>query len=454
MNKIQYIALTHTSKDEAKDHKRKANYSDYLYYGELTYEEILDIHDNGCIFGRIGNKTDFLVIDIDTTTVDIMKAKNVLESEKYHVEYSCSNNNLKYHIFVKLDKEITNSEYADELKKEFEIVKNMVATNSDVFILDNNAANFYQCFFGPSVNNSYRWIENENDHPLVTWTKKDEEPQFKVEKHWNIPSLNAADWCRKNNQGYILEMKRYDIITPMMRRGKLIKIGHRWNWSKLIGTQLLMRMMYLIKVLDEEWTREDYLNTFDMLVRQNTAGEFHKDPDYKALRLWMESQWNIALLQSFEDNQKIYDSYFNCSKKPYVSREFKREAMHKMVLDHMVSNPEFQKDYIEVVYRSKAELYEDLENSFISEKTFKNFLDGMNAKLKIIHRGNYDSSDFAWMISLNEHAIAKKLYEEGIREIDNTWRSRFCRFKKSTKMIKDSLKNLINPPTVSENFEF
>ena len=95
-----------------------------------------------------------------------------------------------------------------------------------------------------------------------------------------------------------------------------------------------------------------------------------------------------------------------------------------------------------------------VENNFISEKTFKNFLVGMNAKLKIIHRGNYDSSDFAWMVSLNEHAIAKKLYAEGIREIDNTWRSRFCRFKKSTKMIKESLKNLINPPTVSENFEF
>ena len=118
MNKIQYISVTHTSKDEAKRNKTEVNQSHNLYYKEATFDEVCYIHDSGSTFGRIGNETDFIVIDIDKTSVNIKTVADYYKiTLNYHVSYSSSMNPLKYNILVYLGKTISKNEY-EKCKRE------------------------------------------------------------------------------------------------------------------------------------------------------------------------------------------------------------------------------------------------------------------------------------------------------------------------------------------------
>ena len=55
MNKIQYIAKTHTSKDMAKNDKKMVNSLHNIYYIETDAETVHEMLDTGLIVGRVGN---------------------------------------------------------------------------------------------------------------------------------------------------------------------------------------------------------------------------------------------------------------------------------------------------------------------------------------------------------------------------------------------------------------
>ncbi|MGF2565542.1 hypothetical protein ACQUWZ_27200, partial [Ralstonia pseudosolanacearum] len=78
----------------------------------MTFDEVADLLDAGCIIGRVGNTTDFVAIDVDKTSVNInMVIERYKDNHDIAVSYSASNNPLKYHILVNLHRTITRDEY-------------------------------------------------------------------------------------------------------------------------------------------------------------------------------------------------------------------------------------------------------------------------------------------------------------------------------------------------------
>ena len=124
VDKIQYISVTHISKDMAKEHKRKTNSLHTTCYKEATFDEIADLLDSGCSIGRVGNTTKFLAIDIDETTINISTVcEHFKDNSDYRISYSSSNNPLKYHILVNTHRTIHKDNYKEEVQKEFEKIK-------------------------------------------------------------------------------------------------------------------------------------------------------------------------------------------------------------------------------------------------------------------------------------------------------------------------------------------
>lgn len=441
MNRIQYISLTHTNKELAKEHKRKCKNSGNLYYGELNFDQVVNIHDAGCTFGRIGAETDFVVIDIDNTTVDIDKVYETLKNNsKYHVSYSASNNRNKYHIFVDLGYTVNVEEYPEVVNREFMAVKTVVCGRMDVMELDKNAANFYQCFFGNSVTQETTYIESVNDRQIVDWCHKGQEPLFKEQKTWRIPSLNTSDWCHKNNQGAIEEPNRYDIIVPSMTKGRMKKIavGHRFNWAKLLACQLLMRIHYLNNVFGEEWTREDYMNTWKMLVATNTYGDFTKEQNFKALELWVESQFNISLGNDYETNQRIYDSYFtNTKAHTYVSRQWKYETALEIINARLQDNI--------VYFESTTELNEIAKANHMSTQYIDAIIKKLGYSRKCMKR---KGSEYDWMDNNTVEYIAKGLWSLGIKEVKNGMKERVALMRRGydIKEVNNAIKAFMAEP--------
>ena len=339
MNTIQYISLTHTSKDMAKDHKRKANSLHTLHYKEATFEEVAELLDAGCSIGRVGNTTEFLAIDIDHTSVNINTVyEHFKNNEDYRISYSASNNPLKYHILVNTHRTIHRDNYKEEVQKEFEKIKTELCKRCDFMELDTNADNFYQCFFGTSVDSEIEYIL-EGSRRLWNWTKKDTEPKFFIEKEVKAhPSLNSADYCRKNNLLTIKEDKRYDIYLPSMTRGRLKRIdeGHRYNWCRMTGTKLLMRILYLNHEFKEGWTKWDYLDTFEWICRTNVVKFNDFEDDFKKLSLWLDNKWDILSSLPFEEQVKILEPYFDSSKRQYKSRQYNSVTMTQLIIEHQI----------------------------------------------------------------------------------------------------------------------
>lgn len=339
MNKIQYIGVTHTSKDEAKDNKRHSNELHNIYYKECSFDDICEILECGSTFGRIGKTTDFVAIDIDNTTVNIMQVyEKFKDNADYHISYSSSNNPLKYHILVNLHKTITIDEYKRAVETEFEKIKNTVCGRCDIFQLDEHADNFYQCFFGQSVENRTEFVL-DNSKRLFNWTKKDTEPKFfigkEVKQH---PSLNSADYCKKHGLLTIKENKRFDLYLPSMTGGKLKKIsqGHRYNWTKMTGAKVLMRILYLNHDFNEGWTKWDFLDTLEWVVRTNVFNpdEFCNSEDYKGLVRFFDNKWDILMDKPFEMICETLEPYFDCSKRQYKSRLYNPTVMSTIISEH------------------------------------------------------------------------------------------------------------------------
>lgn len=368
MNKIQYIAKTHTSKDMAKNDKKMVNTLHNIYYIETDAETVHEMLDNGLIVGRVGNTTDFLLIDIDETTVNIHQVIEKLDSSKYFVSFSSSNNPLKYHIVVKLDHAIAREDYDNAIIEEFENIKTICCGRCDIMNLDKNAKSFYQCFYGCSVDNEEEIIY-ENSKRLYKWTKKDEEPMFYIEKeHVDFPSLNSADYCKKHNLLTIKEEKRFDIILPSMTHGKmkLIPQGGRFNWIRMTGTKLLMRIFYLNEKLGENWSKFDFLKTAEMIFRKNVFMTADFEPELKSVLLWLDNKWDILVTKSFDEKYQILGPYFEEKKRQYKARSYNQTVMTQMILDH-------QYNQNTVVFTDKVELQNICKENMVDYYKFINY---------------------------------------------------------------------------------
>lgn len=377
MNKIQYIAKTHTNKDMAKNDKKLVNSLHNVYYIEADAETVHEMLDNGLSIGRIGTDTDFLLIDIDNSTVNISQVMEKLDNDKYMVSFSASNNPLKYHIVVKLDKTISIAEYEDVLNIEFEKIRETCCGRCDIMELDTNAKSFYQCFFGCSVDNEQE-IVYENSKRLYSWTKKSEQPNFYIEKeHAEYPSLNSADYCKKHNLLTIKEEKRFDIILPMMTKGrmKLIPQGNRFNWIRMTGTKLLMRIFYLNEKLGENWSKFDFIRTAEMIFRKNVFMTADFEPELKSVLLWLDNKWDILVTKSFEEKYEILGPYFDEKKRQYKSRKYNGTVMTNIISEHLF-------DENTVTFTDKSELQEICKKNLINYYKFMNYCKDLNLNVE------------------------------------------------------------------------
>ena len=355
MSQIQYISTTHTSKNMAKDHKKKCNTFHNIYLKDMTFDEIADLLDSGCIIGRVGNTTDFVAIDVDNTSVDINRViERYKDNHDIAVSYGSSNDHLKYHILVNLHRTITRDEYKNVVAEEFEKLKAELCSRCDYMELDKNADNFYQCFFGASVDNEVEYIL-DNSRRLFKWTNKDNEPMFFIEEKTTIkhPSLNSADYCKKNGLLTVKEEKRYDILLPSMTHGKLklISEGYRYNWTKMTGSKLMMRIFYLNNKFNEGWSKWDYLNTFEWIVRTNVVmpNEFCNSEDYKGLVRFFDNKWDILFDKAYESICEVLEPYFDVTKRQYKSRQYFPSVCTQIIDNHL-------HDDNDVVFEDRDEL--------------------------------------------------------------------------------------------------
>lgn len=336
---IQYISSTHIDKDSAEKNKRRANSFQDIYLKEATFDEICNLLDRGSTIGRVGNSTRYLAIDIDESSVDISRVIEHFKGNKdVHISHSPSNNDLRYHILVNTHRNIDREDYNSEVKKEFYKINAAICTEQiDFMKLDDKASYFYQPFFGSSVKNEEKIIL-EDSKRLFTWVKKDSSPRFYIERGYKKrPSLNSADYCNKNNLLTVAEEQRFDIYLPSMTNGKWKKIaeGHRYNWARMIGAKLLMRIIYLNHTFDEKWTKFDFLDTFEWIIRTNVVKFDTFTSEFKTLSLFfIKEEWNSIHALSYEEQIKLLEPYFNCSKRQYKSRKYTPAAMDTIIKEH------------------------------------------------------------------------------------------------------------------------
>lgn len=379
MNKIQYINLTHVNKEMAKEHKKTCNSLHDVYMKDMTFEEVAELLDAGCIFGRVGETTDFVAIDVDRSTININTVfERFKDNHDIAVSYSASNNPLKYHILVNLHRTINKDEYRDAVHEEFEKLKSKLCGKCDYMELDKNADSFYQCFYGTSVENECEYTL-ENSERLYCWTKKGEKPRIFIEgrKYVERPSLNSADYCHKHNLLTIKEEKRYDIYLPSMTRGKLklIAEGERYNWVRMTGTKLLMRIIYLNHEFNEGWTKWDFLNTLEWITRTNVVKFPEFEQDFKNLSLWFDNKWDILTCKTYEEQKEILEPYFDSSKRQYKSRKYNPTVMSEIIIEHKF-------DDSTVLFTDKEELMDICKNVDINYYKFIAYAKACNFEVK------------------------------------------------------------------------
>ena len=156
------------------------------------------------------------------------------------------------------------------------------------------------------------------------------------------PSLNSADYCKKNGLLTIKEDKRYDIFLPSMTHGKLklISEGYRYNWSKMIGAKLMMRIFYLNHAFNEGWTKWDFLNTFEWIVRTNVVmpNEFCNSEDYNGNVRFFDNKWDILFDKPYERICEILEPYFDVTKRQYKSRQYNPTVCAEIINNHLVDD--------------------------------------------------------------------------------------------------------------------
>ena len=171
----------------------------------------------------------------------------------------------------------------------------------------------------------------------------------------------------------IKEEKRFDIYLPSMTRGKLklIAEGHRYHWCRMTGTKLLMRILYLNHSFNECWTKWDFLDTFEWIVRTNVVKFNEFEDDYKKLSLWLDNKWDIVTQMNYEDQVKILEPYFDSSKRQYKSRQYNSATMSNLILEH-------QFDANTVLFTDKEELHNICKDLMIDYYKFISFAKSIN----------------------------------------------------------------------------
>jgi hypothetical protein len=371
--KIQYISTTHISKEEAKKHKREVNTFHNVYYKDASFEEIAELLDAGCTIARVGNTTEFIAIDVDKTSININTVyEHYKDNPDYAISYSASNNPLKWHMLINLHRTISREEYKEEVHKLFEKISNELRTKFDFIELDTNADKFDQCFFGQSVDNRVEYIL-PNSVRMYKWCKQGEEIVRYVAKEVKVhPSLNSADYCKKNGLLTVKEEKRFDIYLPSMSSGKMKKIaeGYRWNWCRMIGTKVLMRIFHLNHQFNENWTKFDFLDTVEWIFRSNIVNPASFEDDMKKLLLWLDNKYDILVTKTYEEQCKTLEPYFDCSKKQYKSRSYNSTTMSNLIMEH-------QFDDHTIVFTDKEDLKNICSELLIDYYKFIKFAKGL-----------------------------------------------------------------------------
>lgn len=380
-NTIQYVAITHTNKDEAEKNKRLVNrrHTTYLLRN-ATFEEITFIHDSGCTIGRVGDSTNYVMIDIDKAKIPISKVREHFKGNSdYHVSYSASEESkkgFKYHIFVNLNRTITRDEYKNEVDQAFANIHSQLCVNYADMILDKKASDFYQPFFGPPAEISGEVILDRAKR-LTSWVKMNSSPRFYVSREKKLyPSLNVDEYCRQNNLLKCEVLPRFDISTPHMTKGKMRKIseGRRNTWAFIIGKKLLLRILYLKHYFGEEWTKEDYLNTFEFLVRMNVVNFVDFTVTFRQLLMSLGALWEQYSKLPWEQQVIDFASYFKCSTRPYKSRKYNKIMMDELIREHIVEDGN-------VLFLSKDALKVLCEEVLIDYYAFVKYVDSLGLKI-------------------------------------------------------------------------
>jgi hypothetical protein len=307
----------------------------------MEFDEIADLLDSGVTIGRVGNKTSFVMIDIDNTTINISTVIDTYkDNNDIAVSYSSSNNALKYHIMVNLHKDIDRNEYGNIVKEEFQKIHDKLCIGRGNYMeIDKASYNFYQCFFGPSVETETEIIL-ESSTRLYKWTKKDEEILTYIEDYNRkiLPTLNSAMYCKRNNLTTVKETEgRFDVYLPCMSKfGKKIPEGSRYEWSLVKGWEILRRILYLNHYFHENWNNTDFIDTLKWAINTNVfnISEFQNSPEYRSIIQYFDNKWDIWYSRPFTEFNKQIELKLKSPGRQYKSRQHNSRATDEIVLEH------------------------------------------------------------------------------------------------------------------------
>lgn len=379
-NTIQYVSLTHTHKDEAEKNKKLVNrlHTTYLLRN-ATFDEITFIHDSGCTIGRVGDSTNYVILDIDDSKIHISKVREHFQGNtNYHVSYSASEeskNGFKYHIFVNLNRTITREDYKAVVYQEFANIHSQLCVDTDDMILDKKAANFDQCFFGPPAEKSGEVILDRAKR-LTSWVRMDTSPRFYVSREKKMyPSLNSGEYCRQNNLFTIKESRRFCIFLPHMTNGKMRKIseGRRNSWGFVTGKKLLMRILYLNNAFGEGWTKEDFLNTFEFIIRMNIVNFVDFTVTFRQLVTGLDDLWEKYIKLPWDEQVKDLGTYIKCSQRQYKARGYNKMMMDELIREHLVEG--------NVLFLSKVDLKVLCDEKMLDYYSFVKYVSSLGLKV-------------------------------------------------------------------------
>lgn len=382
--RIQYIGKTHTDKKETKNsavnNKRLCNIEHSVYMVNVDFDDIIEMQDTGLTIARIDNKTSFLIIDIDVSTITYSKINEFYkDNPNITALIGTSNNPNKFHIYVKLDYWVNEDNYSQVVQKWFNKIHNEVCSNADIMNLDMASVDYRHCFFGCCQIDSYNYVI-PNSTRLLTWKKKEHNAPIIYKDRAKVKhiSLTSHEFCMQNNIGTVKEEKRFDVNLPCQwgRNRYYISEGNRWSWCRMIIPKLLMRYFYLNEKFKENWTIEDLQNTFEWVVNKNVIkpAEFIKSSDYKSLCLWLDEKYSRLKQLTYNEIEAELSSYFDVKTRQYKNRRYLLDTCKDIVQKY---GKNINGENV-VLFTDKEELLDLLESLSITERYFKDYISKTN----------------------------------------------------------------------------
>ena len=337
MKAIQYIGYTHTSKEAAIQDKATANKHHRVYVKDATFGEVCHLLESGSIVARVGDETDFVCLDVDETDIHIdVVRKALLGYPDIRVIHSASGSPYKYHILRGIPT-IPESRYDECTQQLFDLVRRELSDGAIDY--DRKADNFSQCIFGRSARNRGN-IRLVGSVRVSRWVRKDEKDyialSIKDDVAFPYTSSQYAHWAGLDTVyegGY-----RFDVVVPARTNGKMPRIprGRRFEWSRIIGSQLLLRARHLNAHCGYSITRDQYLAWYEYTMAMNVvdSAEFRNSPSWRSLLTFYGHEWDSCSGYSFGDLVERYGKYFtDLPKKPYRSRNYVPHVMAVILKD-------------------------------------------------------------------------------------------------------------------------